>query len=151
MAAKVAAGAGPFTAHSADRFVCLCLLLHFQPNENQIITMKKLFASVAVLSLSIVAVQAQSTDTERQNTRNGAEIQRTDGTRQAVRLEDGKSLREVSPQVRDQSQRSVSQEQIDRAIADIEQKMKEGEGQADFPREAYEKRLEHLLKLKEQD
>lgn len=109
--------------------------------------MKKLFACVAVLSLSVVVAQAQSTGKQESKTDENVQIQRADGVRDAVRVEDKQSLRAATPE----AARKVSKEQIDRAIADIEQKMKEGEGQADFPREAYEKRLEHLHKLKQQD
>lgn len=109
--------------------------------------MKKLFASVAVLSLSLAVAQAQDAGKKDSNAGQNVQIQRADGVRDAVRTDDKQSLRAATPE----ATRKVSDEQIDRAIADIEQKMKEGEGQENFPREAYEKRLEHLRKLKEQE
>ena len=125
-------------------YVCF---LEMNPTQIKSNIMKKLFASVAVLSLSLVVAQAQDAGNKDSNAGQNVQIQRADGVRDAVRTDDKQSLRAATPE----ATRKVSDEQIDRAIADIEQKMKEGEGQENFPREAYEKRLEHLRKLKEQE
>ncbi len=125
-------------------YVCF---LEMNPTQIKSNIMKKLFASVAVLSLSLVVAQAQDAGKKDSNAGQNVQIQRADGVRDAVRTDDKQSLRAATPE----ATRKVSDEQIDRAIADIEQKMKEGEGQENFPREAYEKRLEHLRKLKEQE
>jgi hypothetical protein len=125
-------------------YVCY---LQMNPTQTKSNIMKKLFASVAVLSLSIAVAQAQDAGKKDSNAGQNVQIQRADGVRDAVRTDDKQSLRAATPE----ATRKVSDEQIDRAIADIEQKMKEGEGQENFPREAYEKRLEHLRKLKEQE
>jgi hypothetical protein len=125
-------------------YVCY---LEIHPTKTKSNIMKKLFASVAVLSLSLAVAQAQDAGKKDSNAGQNVQIQRADGARDAVRTDDKQSLRAATPE----ATRKVSDEQIDRAIADIEQKMKEGEGQENFPREAYEKRLEHLRKLKEQE
>jgi len=125
-------------------YVCY---LQMNPTQIKFNIMKKLFASVAVLSLSIAVAQAQDAGKKDSNAGQNVQIQRADGVRDAVRTDDKQSLRAATPE----ATRKVSDEQIDRAIADIEQKMKEGEGQENFPREAYERRLEHLRKLKEQE
>jgi hypothetical protein len=125
-------------------YVCY---LEMNPTKTKSNIMKKLFASVAVLSLSLAVAQAQDAGKKDSNAGQNVQIQRADGVRDAVRTDDKQSLRAATPE----ATRKVSDEQIDRAIADIEQKMKEGEGQENFPREAYEKRLEHLRKLKEQE
>jgi len=108
--------------------------------------MKILLALTASLVVSTTAVQAQSATEGSRSATEVAPTQQKAATAQPLKVESADKLQVAQPN--DQKRAQVSMADIERGIADIEKKMAEGEGKADFPKEAYLKRLEYLNKLK---
>jgi hypothetical protein len=101
-----------------------------QPN------MKHLLTQAVLVILTTTAVQAQSA------TQPQSESSKVKAT-QIQRVDNADKLKAATP-----AKPAVKMEDIDRGIEELQRVLKENEGKEGFQKEAYQKRLDYLNKLK---
>lgn len=108
--------------------------------------MKFLLVLTASLAVSTTLVHAQSKTEGSKSATEVAPAQQKRATAQPLKVESADKLQVAQPE--NQKRAQVSMEDIDRGIAEINRKMVENEGKEGFQKEAYQKRLDYLNKLK---
>lgn len=98
--------------------------------------MKHLLTQAVLVILTTTAVQAQSA------TQPQSESSKVKAT-QIQRLDNADKLKAATP-----AKPAVKMEDIDRGIEELQRVLKENEGKEGFQKEAYQKRLDYLNKLK---
>ncbi len=113
--------------------------------------MKHAFSLAAILALSVGAASAQSAEQAKKSASSAQPTQKeatapkvSAEPMQAKRVDGAATLQSGTPA----RTSTVKMEDIDRGIADINKILKDNEGKEGFQKEAYEKRLAHLTKIK---
>ncbi len=106
--------------------------------------MKHTLCLTAILALSVGAVSAQSAEHAKKPAATAQPAKANAAPAQVKRVDGAATLQSGTP-VRTSA---VKMEDIDRGIAEINKILKDNEGIEGFQKEAYEKRLVHLTKIK---
>lgn len=101
----------------------------------------------AMFVLSATVAIAQSNDLKDKQTRPADNSKQTVTPTQVKRVENADKLKSGEPINAGSSK--VSQENVQRGIEEIERVMKENEGKEGFRKDDYQKRLDHLRSLRE--
>jgi hypothetical protein len=108
------------------------------------LSMKHTLCLTAILALSVGAVSAQSAEHAKKPAATAQPAKANAAPAQVKRVDGAATLQSGTP-VRTSA---VKMEDIDRGIAEINKILKDNEGIEGFQKEAYEKRLVHLTKIK---
>ncbi len=106
--------------------------------------MKYTFSLAAILALSVGAASAQSAEQGKKATTSAEPAKASAAPLQTKRVDGAATLQSGTPA----RTSTVKMEDIDRGISEINKILKDNEGKEGFQKEAYEKRLAHLTKIK---